>query len=779
MKTPRMAIVSGLMLAVLAGSALADGILGDSNFGSSADSADLRADSVGQDWYESRQDQSDGPLLLTLDRTPIGNNTTAKAKLSASPTRNAYLTQEFNAPQTQAFSVQWDIYVDSILDIKGDPDRAGWMLIGDDTGTDPNRVGPNAEDGERFVYMAFYKDGGGAEGTMDLVAIDRIDSWDSFTTVAADLNLKQWYRIKVSVDVASNSYDVYVDDQYKATSTSRTPKNRVTHISFAQWNDGAGTFYVDNVTGMVDPGPPNKINYEWWLNISGTAVSALTSNPRYPNSPDGGSLVDAFQSPVDWADNYGQCLSGWLRPPHTGNYTFWIAGDDEQQLWLSTDTSPANAVMVANVPGWTSALEWTKYPSQKSAPVALKTGQKYFIMALGKEGSGGDSTAVAWQGPGIDDVPKVIDAQYVDQFAERSEQASGLNPANGERVPADLPFVSWGTHEAAKLYYVYFGTSPELTQENLVAITPLTLYYFDVGLTAGITYYWRVDVVPEEAPVIKGTTVYFMTTSVGCDIVRLKGYVRDIVTGKPITAYDDPAHRATLSLTPHDGSGATSCSTKTDGYYKKWVTEGACYDVTVIAQHFQPDGPVMVQCMDQGDTIRDFVLWPESVSVRPSRPIYRFRSPVEPTSYYFTADILKMTDLLFDDVDPSNPPVETRDPNNWEYNGIAFCGVENGGDKVYRFVCNNNGEKISAYAFESANLDVCGGTGWTQQGTSEAFRAYRPDKKPAGDTDVVAIYRLWSSSLKCYVYVPESEKNAWVGDWTGKFVWWAYPCPGQ
>jgi predicted glutamine amidotransferase len=216
-------------------------LLVDSQFDESTSSTDLRDNTEGQDWYESR---GQDPALLYLDETDVGGNTGKKAGFTANSTTNAYLTQEFGEAQTGTFAVEWDIYVDEILNIEGNPDRAGWMLIGDDT-TAGN--GPNAYNDERFVYMAFAKPGGGTDGTMDLVARDRNDGWTAFTTVATGLNLDQWYTIKVVCDLNADTYDIYVDGVYQATVTSRIAKTSVTHISFAQWDDGAGTFYIDNV----------------------------------------------------------------------------------------------------------------------------------------------------------------------------------------------------------------------------------------------------------------------------------------------------------------------------------------------------------------------------------------------------------------------------------------------------------------------------------------------------------------------------------------------------
>ncbi|MHC4749205.1 MAG: lamin tail domain-containing protein [Planctomycetota bacterium] len=147
-------------------------------------------------------------------------------------------------------------------------------------------------------------------------------------------------------------------------------------------------------------GSTGSILQEYWTGISGTAVSALTSSPDYPGNPSGTDLLTRFEVPVDWADYYGTRVRGYLHPPATGSYTFWMASDDNGELWLSTDENPANKVMIANVPGWTSSREWTRYSEQRSAPVSLVAGRKYYIEGLMKEEGGGDNLAVTWQGPG-------------------------------------------------------------------------------------------------------------------------------------------------------------------------------------------------------------------------------------------------------------------------------------------------------------------------------------------------------------------------------------------
>ncbi|TDU67286.1 putative Ig domain-containing protein [Prosthecobacter fusiformis] len=152
---------------------------------------------------------------------------------------------------------------------------------------------------------------------------------------------------------------------------------------------------------------------EWWLGINGTIITDLTNHATYPNSPTGSDQRTSFEAPVDWADNMGQRMRGWVYPPVTGSYTFWVAGDDETKLFLSTDSTPANATLIANVPGWTSSRAWTTYTQQKSVTITLQAGTPYYIEGLMKEGGGGDSLAVAWEIPGTGSGPVIIDGSYL------------------------------------------------------------------------------------------------------------------------------------------------------------------------------------------------------------------------------------------------------------------------------------------------------------------------------------------------------------------------------
>ncbi|HSU57268.1 MAG TPA: aryl-sulfate sulfotransferase [Candidatus Dormibacteraeota bacterium] len=146
--------------------------------------------------------------------------------------------------------------------------------------------------------------------------------------------------------------------------------------------------------------PSGTLLREVWLGIGGTAVTDLTGNANYPNNPSSSDQLPTFEAPINWADNYGTRIRGYITAPNTGSFVFWISSDDAGELWLSTNSLPANKQLIASVPGWTNPREWNKYGQQKSAAISLVAGQKYYIEALQKEGGGGDSVAVGWAKPG-------------------------------------------------------------------------------------------------------------------------------------------------------------------------------------------------------------------------------------------------------------------------------------------------------------------------------------------------------------------------------------------
>jgi hypothetical protein len=174
---------------------------------------------------------------------------------------------------------------------------------------------------------------------------------------------------------------------------------------------GTNPAVADTLTG--------KLTRQVWLKIPGDAVASLTNDARFYGKADITTLNDGISTPRDFAENFGERLQGWVTAPVTGDYTFWISGDNQCELWLSTDQSKFNKQRIASVTGWTAPEEWEKFTSQKSAVIHLVAGQKYFIECLHKEATLVDSLSVAWQAPG--EARQVIPAQQLEPYLDDAQ----------------------------------------------------------------------------------------------------------------------------------------------------------------------------------------------------------------------------------------------------------------------------------------------------------------------------------------------------------------------
>jgi len=256
-----------------------------------------------------------------------------------------------------------------------------------------------------------------------------------------------------------------------------------------------------------------NILYEWWFDIGdSTAVDALTGNTRYPNSPDETEWRTSFEGPVNWRDNYGTRARGYVYPPASGDYSFWISGDDFCELWLSTDDDPANISMIAEVPGWTEAFEWGKYTEQKSSPITLVANQKYYIQGLMKEAGGGDSLTVAWGGPVIGAGPVIIEGKYLSPVIRPVDMlARNPVPADGAVVWQTWITMEWYAGASAVTHDIFFGENladvEAGTGDTFISNQSKTDFLvgfsdnsYPEGLIPGTTYYWRINEVNDADP---------------------------------------------------------------------------------------------------------------------------------------------------------------------------------------------------------------------------------------------------------------------------------------
>jgi hypothetical protein len=365
----------------------------------------------------------------------------------------AALNYEALAAQTQ-LTVQYQLFVDiinlvnpaltelnrrvvvQVQDVNEAPALSGFnvtLLSRTQPGTIVGKV--VATDPDAYAVLSLAIIAGNSNGMF------AVDSATGALKVAGNLN-----------SATQNSYTLTVE-----TKDGGTPKLGAT-----------GTVQV-TVVNNATPFQPGSVSYATYDGIgNGNLVTDLTSNTRFPTDPTSEKQMPTCEGSQDRADSFGSVMRGYLIPPQSGNYTFWIASDDGGELWLSSSTNPASMGLIASVNGYTSPRQWTKYASQQSALRTLTAGQGYYIEARQKEGGGGDHLAVAWRGPATANQTNVISGLY-------------LAPRFINYVPRLTGF----TNNAVRRNLL---TGARLGRVNLTDVNPTNTHTFAIlsGNTSGI-----------------------------------------------------------------------------------------------------------------------------------------------------------------------------------------------------------------------------------------------------------------------------------------------------
>ena len=106
-------------------------------------------------------------------------------------------------------------------------------------------------------------------------------------------------------------------------------------------------------------------------------------------------------------------ISGYFLPPATTNYVFYTTGDDDSDLFLSTDSTPGNKRIVCHQDGWNNGSQWawqavgggganttqmrsSTYLAGGAGGILLTQGQRYYIEQIWHQGGGGANNAATF-----------------------------------------------------------------------------------------------------------------------------------------------------------------------------------------------------------------------------------------------------------------------------------------------------------------------------------------------------------------------------------------------
>lgn len=152
-------------------------------------------------------------------------------------------------------------------------------------------------------------------------------------------------------------------------------------------------------TAPAKPGTTGSILCEYFRGIPGGTVADVIKNPAFPNSPTDGELLKAFEITPNDEQQYGSVVRGYITPATTGEYTFYIVADDGGELYLSDGEDPSHMRRIAACPTWTDFHKIDTYPEQKSQPIKLAAGTRYYIESIHKQEGGPGHLCVGWKLP--------------------------------------------------------------------------------------------------------------------------------------------------------------------------------------------------------------------------------------------------------------------------------------------------------------------------------------------------------------------------------------------
>lgn len=157
----------------------------------------------------------------------------------------------------------------------------------------------------------------------------------------------------------------------------------------------AGQCAFAQSTNPEDPSSIGLVQRDIWTNLGGDLAQLLRAQ-SFSYTPNQSSFVASSLNFSSIGDNYGQRIRGSIVPPLTGNWRFWITGDDSAELWLSPSWKASEKRRIANLPSWLAPNAFDVTPSQKSNAIPLSANTPYYFEILHKEGVGGDHVSVAW-----------------------------------------------------------------------------------------------------------------------------------------------------------------------------------------------------------------------------------------------------------------------------------------------------------------------------------------------------------------------------------------------
>ncbi len=152
---------------------------------------------------------------------------------------------------------------------------------------------------------------------------------------------------------------------------------------------------------------PGALAREWWFQTPGVSLQRSREAGAFLKPPSMFTLTNGAVSEINTVDYFTSRLRGTVKAPVKGEYRFWIAGDDQCELWLSDSARKFEKRKIAwilpavwerpETDAWTPPQAWDERSTQESGIIEMEAGEERFLEILHKEAGDKDHVAVAWQ----------------------------------------------------------------------------------------------------------------------------------------------------------------------------------------------------------------------------------------------------------------------------------------------------------------------------------------------------------------------------------------------
>ena len=184
------------------------------------------------------------------------------------------------------------------------------------------------------------------------------------------------YKLTGGVTITAATLQAAPNDDTVALTTSKQTEGTTLTLTVNNIKDTAGNIIAANTTKDIltfkfATGFADYSRWNYTADPGGIQVLIDALNDGSMRAPDIETAVTQFGGPWGVADNYFARVFGFFVPPSNGNYVFFVSGDDQVNLYLSTDADPANKKLIAQEGGWSNQYQWTTPGSGDAATKTL------------------------------------------------------------------------------------------------------------------------------------------------------------------------------------------------------------------------------------------------------------------------------------------------------------------------------------------------------------------------------------------------------------------------